>query len=93
MFVIPEMGCLFSFSNLSQLFGLYDLKQQTKQCVTYGSVLRNGACFFAKDKSDRQKMKSRHIICLKIPVRFFLSTKHLIYLFAKDRFCEEIVIF
>lgn len=80
----------FSFSNLSQLFGLYDLKQPTKQCVTHGSVLRNGDCFFAEDKSDRQKNKveAHYLFENTCPIFFYLSTKHLIYLFAKHRFCE-----
>lgn len=40
----------------------HDLKQPTKQCVTYDTVLLNCACFFAEDKSDRQKIKSKRII-------------------------------
>lgn len=82
----------FSFSNFSQLFSLYGLKQPTKQCVV--AVCSESVPFLRKINLTGKKIKSRHIICLKITVPiFYLSAKHLIYLFAKHSFCEEIVIF
>ena len=63
----------FSFSNMSQLFSLlYDLKQPTKQCVTYGSVLRNCACFLRKINLTGKKIKSARIILVENTCPIFL---------------------
>ena len=73
LFVIPERGCLFFHSQTCRSFSAYMIWNNRQSSVLLTAVCcETVLVFFAKDNSDRQKIKSRRIIWLKIPVRFFL---------------------